>query len=212
MIYVSIDDFAAVRWLSPEEPKRWRVSDRSAPRRRELEALMRKQLAFRTTRGRSIFYGLTDRGAEAQRALDNRAVEVAERLPLPRVQFRWTALHGQQPWNIKWQCHHELVINAREAKECRTCGEKWSCYPLQHCVPNGEQVLELTKPIGRDGDWAPCRRADGQLFHDVPGGFRAEIFERSRRLPGVPMFIIAPDGTAMPLLDLVEIADPAIPF
>jgi len=124
-------------------------------------------------------------------------LEAGADLPAPRLQLRWerrTEPHdfdwdGERSWN----CHYELVLPLREFDIRREIYE------------DGEEVGEqsqLVVPIkgptirGANG-CTPCVDRDGELYFDSPIRDGAHAQWDAEVLGNLPVFVIAPDGTAL---------------
>lgn len=118
----------------------------------------------------------------------------ASELVAPRLQLRWRPKGDgdDSGFGFDWQCVYELVLPLRDTDIRREVYE------------DGEQVgkrdvlaLEISVTnCGRSGE-EPCRAPDGSLHYDSPFRDGAHASWDSEALGGLPIFVIAPDGTAI---------------
>ena len=117
-------------------------------------------------------------------------------LPAPRLQFRWVPYQpetgNERVFGYDWACYYELVLPLGEHDIRR------------EVYKDGEQVgerHELVLPfpgftkVGRGGSSKPCE--DGRP--DTPFRDGAHAKWDSEALGGLPVFVIAPDGTPLPV-------------
>ncbi|MFC5374018.1 hypothetical protein ACFPIF_15750 [Brevundimonas faecalis] len=126
-------------------------------------------------------------------------VEAAADLPMPRLQMRWQKLSETERNPVfgahDWLCHYELILPLAEHDIRREVYE------------DGEQVSErdhltiaMKEPSVRgcsDGN-PPCQwRGEGEVYYDAPYRDGAHAEWDAKLLGNLPVFVIAPDGTAL---------------
>lgn len=111
-----------------------------------------------------------------------------ESLPEPRLQFRWKA--GDRPG--LWRCIYELVLPLREHDIRR---ERYNAATDK--IRKRKCLRLKISETQRDSQTAPCSSPFGEPPQfDAPFRDGAHAKWDSEALKGLPIYCIAPDGTA----------------
>ncbi len=120
-------------------------------------------------------------------------------MPAPRLQMRWQKLSETDRNPVfgshDWLCHYELVLPLAEHDIRREVYE------------GGDQVgdrdhliVTMKEPSvrGCSKDNPPCQwRGQGEVYYDAPYRDGAHAGWDAKLLGNLPVFVIAPDGTAL---------------
>ena len=118
-------------------------------------------------------------------------IPVGLSLPAPRLQLRWVEAEPNND-GFDWACHYELVLPLRKHDIRREVYD-------DDGVMTGkvsELVAPLDGPSRRGGGGTPCEARDGTRYFDPPFRDGAHAKWDSEALGGLPIYVIAPDGTA----------------
>lgn len=121
-------------------------------------------------------------------------------LPAPRLQLRWERYEGDVgragifAMGEQWACHYELVLPLREHDIRREIYEDG-----EQVGERSELVVPLKGPSIRGSVRAPCD-FDGNGGHDWDTPYRDGAHAKwdALALGGLPIFVIALDGVAIP--------------
>lgn len=109
------------------------------------------------------------------------------------LQLRWEKNDGKHGWDHcnGWLCHYELVLPLRE-HDIRREDENL-------CQVRDKVTVALKGPSLRYGDSVPCtdRNSDAPEF-DTPYRDGVHATWDGEALGGLPIYVIAPDGTKIP--------------
>ncbi|MDR8087837.1 hypothetical protein KPB05_10225 [Burkholderia gladioli] len=112
-----------------------------------------------------------------------------EKLPAPRLQIRWEPSE-RSGW--EWQYQYELVLPLGEYDIRR---EQYDDYG-ELVGKIDELVVRMKEPGYRGSSTTPCSTAYGDRYYDAPYRDGAHVKWDSDLLGNLPIFVIAPDGTA----------------
>ena len=118
-------------------------------------------------------------------------------LPAPRLQLRWSPYEPQNGDNaafgFNWACYYELVLPLGEYDQRR------EIYEDGEFVGERQELVLPFPGFTRTGrSRAPCADDSG-LVSETPFRDGAHAQWDSVALGGLPIFVIAPDGTALPV-------------
>ncbi len=103
------------------------------------------------------------------------------RLPAPRFQLRWS-----EAGKSTYICHYELVLPLRKKDIRRTSRKTTFVVPFNTTTRTG-------------GPGKPCIDVDGTLFADTPYRDGRHASWDAEVLGGLPIYVIALDGTPLKL-------------
>lgn len=115
------------------------------------------------------------------------------RLPAPRLQLRW---EKHQSGRHQWRCFYELVIRLDEYDIRR---ESEGTEDLPRETWPRELIVQMGGATSRDGNHVPCTSVDGTRYADSPFRDGAHARWDAKQLGDLPVYVIAPDGTAFPV-------------
>lgn len=123
------------------------------------------------------------------------AVTSCPELPAPRLQLRWVVADPDEgPWFADerfWECHYELVLPLDHGDIRR---EIWK--DGEQVGERSELVVAIKQPTRRGGSRDPCVLGDGTLYADTPFRDGAHARWDAALLGGLPIYVIALDGSA----------------
>ncbi len=112
--------------------------------------------------------------------------------PTPRLQLRWEPYTGESSIGANWCCHYELVLPLGEFDIRR---EIWK--DGEEVGRRDELVVPIKMPQLRECSTTPCViPATGEEYADAPYRDGAHAKWDAKVLGGLPIFVIAPSGTA----------------
>lgn len=118
-------------------------------------------------------------------------------LPAPRLQLRWErrAEPHDMDWDGErsWNCFYELVLPLQEHDIRREIYEDG-----EQVGEREELIVQMKGPTvrGANGN-TPCMDRDGKHYFDDPIRDGPHAQWDSSVLGGLPIYVIAPDGTAL---------------
>ena len=120
-------------------------------------------------------------------------MEQIEALPAPRLQMRWE-INPSADSRYEYLCHYELVIPLGEHDIRREVYDDDG----EVTGERSEIVLPMSGPSKRGSSSEPCRAPDGSMYFDAPYRDGAHATWDSAALGGLPIWVIALDGSALP--------------
>lgn len=128
---------------------------------------------------------------------------VLRELPAPRLQLRWEGGEPGETFQTRdgpvtereWRCVYELVMPLREHDIRR---EVWK--DGEEVGRQAELVIKMSEGFTRVRTTrTPCKGDDGRHFADTPYRDGAHARWDAAQLGGLPIYVIAPDGQALPV-------------
>lgn len=116
-------------------------------------------------------------------------------LPAPRLQIRWEVNPDSESRYYEYLCHYELVMPLREHDIRREVYDDSG----KMTGKRTELVIPMGGPSKRGSDHPPCTVPNSdQLCFDAPYRNGAHASWDAEALGGLPVWVIALDGTPLP--------------